>query len=154
MNKREALYGHAHAQDLELVITLNRAANGHNRRAAEVFRRHGLTTMQFAVLEVLYHRGDLKIGEIIAKILSTGGNMTVVVNNLERDGMVARRVHPEDSRASLISITDRGRGKIEALFPEYLEVIGTFFRALSEKEKDVVAQSLRRVIRQDSTGEE
>ena len=148
-NRREALYGPQHAQDLELVVVLNRAANLHNRHATEVFRKHGLTTMQFAVLEALYHKGDLKVGEIVEKILATGGNMTVVLNNLEREGMVVRCAHPQDSRSWLISITEKGKRKIEDIFPEYLEIIQTFFSVLPEEEKSAVVRSLKKLIGQE-----
>ena len=150
MNNREkVLYGPQQAQDLELVILLNRAVNLHNRHAAEVFRKHGLTTMQFAVLEALYHKGDLKVGEIVEKILATGGNMTVVLNNLEREDMIARSVHPQDSRSWLIAITEKGRKKIEDIFPEYLEVVRTFFSVLPEGEKSATIRSLKRFLDQE-----
>lgn len=116
--------------DLKVVIGLNRSANAINRRANAVFRRHGLTPMQFAVLEALYHKGDLKVGQLIEKVLTTGGNMTVVINNLAREHMVEKRTDPADSRSYIISITERGCIKIEDIFPEYLqdlkEVLGIF----------------------------
>ena len=60
--RKRILYGPEHAQDLKMVIALSRAVNAHSKAALEVFRKYGLTTAQFAVLEVLFHKGPLKIG--------------------------------------------------------------------------------------------
>ena len=141
--KKRMSYGDSHAPNLKAVIALNRVTNNLNRRAATIFRSHGLTMMQFAVLEVLYHRGDLKIGEIIEKILSTGGNMTVVLKNLIKDGFVVKCADPADSRASVISITDEGRRKIEVLFPKYLEDLNDFMKGISADEKKMLISTLK-----------
>ncbi|NRT71882.1 DNA-binding MarR family transcriptional regulator [Clostridium beijerinckii] len=61
------------------------------------------------MLEVLYHKGDLRVGEILEKTLSTGGNMTVIIDNLAKDNLIERRPDPKDMRASLISISEKGK---------------------------------------------
>lgn len=133
--KKMKLYDKEHILDLKTVIALNRATNHLNRRALAVFRKHGLTMMQFAVLEALYHKGSLKVGEIIEKILTTGGNMTVVLKNLAKDGLITKRIDPEDSRAMLISITDKGSRVMERVFPEYLADLRDFLETISDSEK-------------------
>ena len=136
-------YGEDHTRNLKTVIALNRATNLLNRRAGAVFRRHGLTMQQFAVLEVLYHKGDLSIGEIIQRILATGGNMTVVLKNLIKEGFVVKRANPSDSRVAIISITDMGRQKINALFPEYLEDLHDFLKSVPDDEKNALIRTLK-----------
>lgn len=59
----------------------------------------GLTSSQFAVLEALYNKGDLKICEIIEKILTTSGNITVVIKNLEKEEFISKYPDPEDKRS-------------------------------------------------------
>lgn len=145
--RKPALYGLEHAPDLKLVIALSRAVNTHNRAALEVFRRHGLTMAQFAVLEVLYHKGAMKVGEITEKILSTAGNMTVVIQNMERDGLIECCKHPQDSRARLIAIADKGAEKLSSLFPEYLKVIENVFSSLSAEEKQFIGQRLKKIVK-------
>lgn len=136
--KRKPLYTQTAEINLKTVIALSRSTNRINRSAGIVFRRHGLTTMQFAVLEVLYHKGDLKIGEIIGKVLATSGNMTVVINNLEKEGMVARNPDPEDNRSYIISITAKGIQKLELIFPDYLEDLNSTLKVLTDEEKQIL----------------
>lgn len=63
----------------------------------------GLTAAQFGVLEILYHKGNLRIGEILEGTLSTGGNMTVVIENLEKTGFVVRYPDPRmEGRVSYV----------------------------------------------------
>ncbi len=145
--RKRILYGPEHTPDLKLVIALSRAVNAHNRAALEVFRKHGLTMAQFAVLEVLHHKGPMKIGEISEKILSTSGNMTVVIQNMERDGLIECCKHPRDNRARLIVITDNGAKKLQNLFPEYLEAMTRVFSPVAGEEKQIIAQALKKILR-------
>jgi MarR family 2-MHQ and catechol resistance regulon transcriptional repressor len=146
-------YGEKHEVNLKAVIALNRATNHLNRRASAVFRRHGLTMMQFAVLEVLYHRGDLTVGEIIQKILTTGGNMTVVLKNLVKEGLITRCVAPTDNRVAIVSLSERGAAKIEQLFPEYLEDLADFLKCLPTEEKKALTATLKTMQRSDRNGD-
>ena len=143
--RRNKLYGPEHAQALKCIIALNRATNAHNRRTAELLRAHGLTLMEFAVLEVLDHKGSLSISEIIEKILSTSGNMTVVINNLERDGMITRTPNPRDKRAWLISISPQGAEKIREVFPQYLSETRMMFAGVTDEEKKMATRFLKRI---------
>lgn len=138
-------YGDKNDLNLKTVIALTRSSNKLNRRSNTIFRNHGLSSMQFAVLEVLYHKGDLRICEIIEKILSTGGNMTVVINNLVKEGMVEKYVDPNDSRSSIIHITDKGKEKIEEIFPEHLIDLEIFFDKLDEDEKHNLINILKKL---------
>ncbi len=136
-------YGEKHEVNLKTVIALNRATNHLNRRAAAVFRRHGLTLMQFAVLEILYHRGALAVGEITRRILATGGNMTVVLKNLMKEGLITRCASFSDNRVAIVSLTARGAAKMEQLFPEYLEDLDDFLNCLPDAEKRALTTTLR-----------
>ncbi len=67
----------------------------------------GLTLTQFAVLEALYHLGPMSLSEIAGKVLTTGGNLTMVAGNLERDGLVKRQKSPEDGRVQILVLTPK-----------------------------------------------
>lgn len=138
-------YGEKNSLNLKTIIALNRSNNLINKKSNTLFKSHGLTTMQFAVLEVLYHKGDLKIGEIIEKILATGGNMTVVIQNLLKEGMVEKHYAPDDQRASVIKITQKGKAKIEEIFPKHLELLETQLQVFSKEEKENLIQLLRKI---------
>lgn len=79
-----------------------------------------LTVSLFAVLEMLYHKEDLKVGEIIVKSLSTIGNISLVIDNLVKLSLVEKKKCEEDRRITYVDITEEGRELIEKVFPEYL----------------------------------
>ncbi|MCR1955016.1 MarR family transcriptional regulator [Clostridioides mangenotii] len=145
MKTKNNSYGKENDLNLKTLIALTRSTNKLNRRSNTVFRNHGLSTMQFAVLEVLYHKGDLRIGEIIEKILATGGNMTVVINNLVKEGMVEKYTDPKDSRSNIIHITDKGKSKIEEIFPEHLLDLDDFLKNISSEEKHKLIDILKKL---------
>ena len=100
----------------------------------------GLTIPQFAVLEVLFHRGSLCQSEIAAKVLKSAGNLTLVVDNLERDGHVTRQRDPEDRRYVTVSLTPQGRTFIGELFPKVAAAITREFSALTAAEQTTLAE--------------
>lgn len=108
---------------LKIFIGLTRAVNRINRESERIFRKYGLTTGQFAVLEALYHKGDLFVGEVQELILTTSGNIPVILRNLEKEGLLVRRQDPKDRRKFVLSLTPKGRDLIDRVFPENAAVI-------------------------------
>ncbi|BCZ46228.1 MarR family transcriptional regulator [Clostridium gelidum] len=121
--------------NLSTLIVLTRAEQKIHKIEYETIKAGGLTNSQFAVLEVLYSKGDLKICEIIEKILTTSGNVTVVIKNLEKDGLVSKNSDPEDKRSILISITDKGKKIMDEIFPKHVDNINSIFDILTIEEK-------------------
>lgn len=138
-------YGRENDLNLKLVIALKRSIQNINRAEAKHFREAGLTYWQFGVLEALYHKGDLKVCEIIEKTLSTGGNMTVVINNLEKEGFISRYRDPEDGRAYKVSITQKGKNLISEIWPLHLEVMESKFNLLDIKDKEDLLKILKKM---------
>ncbi|MGL5414243.1 MAG: MarR family winged helix-turn-helix transcriptional regulator [Clostridium sp.] len=124
--------------NLKALIALTRAEQKVHQKEYVTIKESGLTVSQFGVLEVLYHKGDLKICDIIEKILGTSGNITVVIKNLEKDGLVEKCVDEEDRRAVFISITEKGRKIIEDMFPKHVENINNIFSVLTDEEKKML----------------
>lgn len=145
MKKNTISYGKENDFNLKAFIVLSRTTQALHRRAGAIFNQGGLTTAQFAALEALYHKGDLTINEIIDSILSTSGNMTVVINNLEKDGMIERHPNPNDKRSCIIAITQKGREKIEEIFPRHVEDLAESFAGLKEEEKEMLVQLLKKI---------
>ena len=121
--------------NLSTLIVFTRAEQKIHKMEYETIKAGGLTNSQFAVLEVLYSKGDLKICEIIEKILTTSGNVTVVIKNLEKDGLVSKNIDPEDKRSMLISITDKGKKVMDEIFPKHVDNINKIFDILTIEEK-------------------
>ena len=95
-----------------------------------------LSVSQFAVLEALYHLGELSQREVGAKILKTAGNVTTVVDNLVKKGFVRRRREPPDRRIVFVDLTDRGRALIEGFFPSRAATIRETMSVLSASEQE------------------
>jgi MarR family transcriptional regulator, 2-MHQ and catechol-resistance regulon repressor len=145
MKKNKKSYGDSNDLNLKFFITMSRATQAVHKRAANLFSKGGLTTAQFAVLETIYHKGDLTINEIIKSILSTSGNITVVICNLEKEQLVERYDNPQDKRSCLISITEKGKKKVEEIFPEHLKDLEYSFVDLSVEEKQLLINLFKKI---------
>lgn len=145
MSKEKKSYGKLSDLNLSTLIALTRTTQSVHKREHRTIKEGGLTVSQFAVLEILYHKGDLRVCEIIEKALSTGGNMTVVIDNLVKDDLVRRCMDPQDRRVNLISITEKGRKLISDIFPRHLENIDEIFSVLTEEEKKSLINLLKKL---------
>ncbi len=96
------------AATLQLVIALARAYQALEQGTRTQMAEHGLGTTEFAVLEVLYHKGALPLGEIRDRILVTGASTTYVVKKLEERGLLRRRACAEDQRVVFGELTAKG----------------------------------------------
>ncbi len=143
--------------DLSTLVVFTRTEHHIHQREYKWIKENDLTTNQFGVLEALYVKGDLKIGQalyvkgdlkigqIIESVLSTSGNMTVVVKNLEKLGLVKRIQDPNDKRSTIISLTPTGRSKIEAILPQHYKNITEIFSILTDEEKEVLKTILKKI---------
>ena len=86
----------------------------------------------------------MNINEIIESILTTSGNMTVVIKNLEKDGLINKTIDPKDKRSSIISITEKGINIIEEMLPSHIENINSIFNVLTEDEKITLKNILKK----------
>jgi DNA-binding MarR family transcriptional regulator len=145
MSKEKKLYDKQSELNLKLLIALNRGTQYVQKKEQRTIKEGGLTVPQFAVLEILYHKGDLRVCEIIEKALSTGGNMTVVIDNLVKEDLVRRCIDPQDRRVNLISITEKGRNLISEIFPKHVENINEIFSDLTVEEKEKLIVLLKKL---------
>jgi MarR family 2-MHQ and catechol resistance regulon transcriptional repressor len=109
------------------------------------FEKFDLTIHQFGVLELLFHRGSSTIGAITKLILSTPGNITVVIKNLEKKGYIELSQDKKDKRIKVVSITKIGRELIESLFPQHIENMREIFSGISLEEIEILAIMLRKL---------
>nr|WP_307992245.1 MarR family transcriptional regulator [uncultured Niameybacter sp.] len=130
--------------DLSTLVVFTRAEHTIHKKEFQTIKEGGLTPAQFAVLEALYNKGDLRIGEIIEKILTTSGNITVVIKNLEKEGLVKKALDPEDKRSAIISLTDKGKEVVEDILPNHIENIKDIFSVLTDEEKIVLKNILKK----------
>ncbi len=118
---------------LNAFIKLQRASESVSTRVHSVLPA-GLTITQFGVLEALHHIGPLCQGELAEKLLRSGGNLTLVVDNLEKVGYVLRERDPADRRFVVVKLTEKGQAFISAIFPKILANVTREMAALSSTE--------------------
>ena len=145
MDKEKITYGELVDLNLKTLIALSRCTHDVHKKEYKTIKDGGLTVSQFAVLEILYHKGDLRISEIIERILSTGGNMTVVIDNLVKVNLVKRCTDSKDRRVNLISITEEGRTIISDIFPKHIKNINEIFSNLTSEEKINLKKLLKKL---------
>lgn len=130
---------------LKLFVVLaraNAAVTAHlHAQAAE----HGLTLTEFGILEVLYHKGPLLLGEVQKRILVSSGGVTYLVDRLEAKGLVERQACPNDRRARYAALTPDGEALIARIFPQHADLIEELMSVLSEDEQREAVQLLKRL---------
>ena len=107
--------------------------------------RHGLTLAEFAILEVLYHKGPLLLGEVQRKVLVTSGGITYLVDRLVEKGLVKREECAEDRRARYAVLTPAGTTLIRKIFPQHAVSIEQAVSGLSTSEQREATQLLRKL---------
>jgi len=130
---------------LDTYIKLARAAESVARRALECVHAAELTEGQFGVLEALHHLGPMMLSDLARKHLRSPNNLTVVVDNLEKLGLVRRERDCRDRRIIQVHLTPAGEEKITALFPQHAQAVAHEFAVLTEKEQALLGDLLRRV---------
>ena len=126
------------------LVIFRRSSNAISRQEVQTIKKHNLTVAQFGVMEALYNKGNLRIQDLIDKLLSTSGNMTVVIRNMIRDGYIFKVADEKDKRSYLIGLTPLGRETIEKILPEHYNNIGKIFSVLSLKEQEDLARILKK----------
>lgn len=134
------------AATLQVLIALGRASQAIEKGVRPYLASQGLGMTEFAVLEVLYHKGPLPLGEIRERILVTGASTTYVVNKLEERGLMRRRASEEDRRVIFGEITPAGRELIADIFPVHVEQLRQLTAGLSATEKRTAAKLLRKLV--------
>lgn len=135
----------ADVRALDTFIKLVRAAESVTARIARRIAGYGLTEGQFGVLEMLLHLGPLSQRDIGRKQLRSGGNVTMVVDNLERRGLVRRERAAHDRRLTIVHLTDAGRALIEGIFPGHVREIARALAALTPEEQAELGRLCRKL---------
>ena len=120
---------------LNTFIKLIRAVESLNSILNISLAKEGLTESQFGVLEILYHLGSMNQKNLAGKLLKSGGNITLVIDNLEKGGLVVRRRGVVDRRYYNIQLTEKGKKLIETVFPRQLKIITEEINILNDNEQ-------------------
>jgi MarR family transcriptional regulator, 2-MHQ and catechol-resistance regulon repressor len=128
--------------DETLVAALSSVMRSLARPLARHIAAEGLTPSQFAVLEMLLHKGPQTVNEIIDGLLSTSGNIGVVIDNLLAAGLLEKKLNPADGRSRIVSLTAAGDEKIRAYYPRHRDELHRLMSGVERSEKKDLVKSL------------
>lgn len=106
---------------------------------------YGINLSEFAVLEALYHKGELTVQQICQKVLINSGSMTYVIDKLVKKGLLNRKTSAGDRRVYYIQLTNEGRTFMDDIFPKHEAFISDIFSSLSEEEQERFITMMKKV---------
>lgn len=132
------------SKDNYIIIGLHRTVTDLDRETARLCGEYGLTLGQFSVLEALYHKGSMTVGELKDAILSSNGTIPVIINNLQKQDLVRRVQDPDDKRRSIVELTDAGRERIQNVYPANEKMFKVKFSVWNEEEQKELIRLLKK----------
>jgi MarR family transcriptional regulator, 2-MHQ and catechol-resistance regulon repressor len=139
--------GRSAAQEraLKLFVIFTRAWSSVTGKIHDQVELDGLTVTEFGILEALYHKGPLLLGDVQKKILLSSGGVTYTVDRLAEKGLVERRECEHDRRARYAALTVKGEALMSRLFPGHAARIEEVFSTLSAREQEEAIALLRKL---------
>jgi len=135
----------ANERALRLFVVLSRASKVLHEETNRLITAEGLNPTEFAVLELLYHKGKQPIQKIGEKILMRSGSMTYVINKLEAGGYLRRETNSQDKRVTYVAITEAGETLMASLFPGHADNITQLLSVLTPEEQEQAAGLLQKL---------
>lgn len=132
-------------QSLKLFIVLSRAHKAISEQTNTFFQQQGVNPTEFAVLELLYHKGRQPLQKIGGKILLASGSITYVIDKLEKRGYITRENCPTDRRVTYAVISEEGEKFMASIFPEHENNLHELTSSLSNEEKDEAIELLKKL---------
>lgn len=130
---------------LKLFTVLSRSYRYVMSNAERDIRRHGLNPTEFAVLDLLYHKGSFPLQQIGDKILLTSGSITYVIDQLVKKGYITRKACPTDRRITFAAITEQGKERMDEIFPDQVQVIEQAVSGLDDEEMELAISLLKKL---------
>ncbi len=130
---------------LKLFVVLTRALDAVRKSIEKEIRTYGLNPTEFAVLELLYNKGEQSAQKIGEKVLIASSSITYVVDKLEKKDLILRTPYPEDRRIINVSITDAGRKMMDEIFPIHTKGVQRILEGLDTLEKEEMISQLKKL---------
>ena len=131
--------------EMNILIGLHRNVNELDRLTAKLARDYQLTFSQFMVLEALYSKGDMSVGQVRERILSSVGTIPLIVNNLAKQNYIERRSDEKDRRVCMLHLTEKGYEVIHKIAPENEAMISERMNVLTSREKEQLVYLLKKL---------
>ena len=126
-------------------LVMMKAMRALTRYAAAGIEETGLGLSDFAVLELLLHKGPLPVNTIGPIVDLTPGSISIAVDRLVAKGLVSRVESADDRRVRIVALTPRGKDLIAGAFQEHSGQMKKVFSALSSEELRGLEGALRKV---------
>lgn len=133
------------ATSLKLYVVLSRATASVQELSRQNVRGHGIGDTEFGILEALYHKGPLLLGDLQRKILVSSGGITFLVDRLAKRGLVERRACETDRRARYAALTEKGEALMRDIFPGHAVAIREAMSELGVSDQRALTTLLRRL---------
>lgn len=130
---------------LKSFVVLMKASGAVQDRTKKDISNYDMHISEFMVLEALYSKGKQTVRQISDAVLMNSGSITYVIDKLEVKGLLERIDCKEDRRVIYIQITEKGSQFMGEIFPKHQQVIEDIFSAITEDEKEVLIDLLKRV---------
>ncbi|MCD9063073.1 MarR family winged helix-turn-helix transcriptional regulator [Staphylococcus saprophyticus] len=130
---------------LNTFVGLNRTLDHLMKIVKTDVQRYGLKVTEFAVMELLYNKGDQPIQRIGNRVLIASSSITYVVDKLEEKGCVVRQRNEKDKRVTNASLTDKGRSMMDEIFPDHASTLESTFSVLTDEEITVLQTTLKKL---------
>ena len=136
---------HDEELSLKIFIVLSRSLQTIKKRVEEDIKCLGLNPTEFAVLELIYSKGDQPVQKIGEKVLIASSSITYVVDKLEKKKLIVRKPCSKDRRITYVAITDEGTELMKEVFPKHRTAMKEICGGLDSKEKEVLIEYLKKL---------
>jgi MarR family transcriptional regulator, 2-MHQ and catechol-resistance regulon repressor len=130
---------------VHLWLVLMKAHRALAKHAMRSIEPSGLGFSDFAVLEVLLHKGPQKVNEIGRRIDLTSGSITTAVDRLEARGLVVRGLDDADRRSRVVRLTPAGRTRISQVFAQHAAALEAASKGLTKVERKSLIGLLKKL---------
>jgi MarR family transcriptional regulator, 2-MHQ and catechol-resistance regulon repressor len=137
--------GQTNISGIHLWLILMKAYRALAQVDARSIADSGLGLSDFAVLEILLHKGPLPVNTIGRQVMLTSGSITTAVDRLEKKRLVRRKACPNDRRVTYVTLTAEGRTLIRRVFRVHANRLEMVFHPLSATERSALAMLLKKL---------
>ncbi len=128
-----------------LWLVLMKAHRTLQRLATRSIEASDICLSDFAVMEMLLHKGPQPVNEIGRRVELTSGAITTAVDRLESRRLVTREAHESDRRARIVRLTPRGKEQAAKVFASHRTAMDLAATGLSKTERAMLIELLRKL---------
>src|ERR1700674_2058031 len=132
-------------ESTHLWLVLWKAFDAMRAHAERHINSLGIGFSDYAVLEVILHKGPTPVNQIGSLVRLTSGSISTAVDRLERKGLVSRCNDPKDRRARVVHLTEPGRKLIESAFAGHEVAMAKAAAGLTPAERAEAAALLKKL---------